>query len=173
MIIMRATAKETESETVYRLWVALYRGRPVTLTYQDEPSVETIRTIEPHSFKQSKDGNMLVLAMCRLRKELRVFRIDRITHYTIHRGTFLLELPEAPDPNEITDWWSFTSRTQHEIAQVKIAIPDGLSISEQYEYVREIGLARSAKVRAVWKAEHGIGMQRLRRRDVKRIRQAA
>lgn len=124
------------------------------------------REIEPHEVRETKDGNLIVIAMCRLRGERRTFRLDRISHYNFGTRGFLLPWPEKADPEEITDWWTVTSKTGHEITQVEVVVPSDVPYGERYRYVGDEVRRRSAKVRAVSKAEGGIGLRRLRRKDV-------
>lgn len=160
---MRATRNETEMDTVLNVHVAITRRQPVTLTYWDDKGDETVRTIEPYELKVSAAGDVRVVAMCRLRRELRSFRLDRVTHYTVHRGTFQLELPAPADPDEMTDWWTIRSRNGHEILQVHLNT-DG----QRNPHAQVLGKAmrESGKVRAVCKAEKGVSIRQLRRRDV-------
>ena len=160
---MRATKNETELDTVLNLHAAITRRLPVTVSYSDIDGRETVRTIEPYEVKISAGGDLRVMAMCRLRRELRGFRLDRITHYTVHRGTFQLELPTPADPDEVTNWWSIRNRNGHEILQVELD-------TEGYTYPisRVLGKAKaeSGTVRAVCRARQGVVITRLRRRDV-------
>lgn len=160
---MRATKNETEQDTVLNLHLAITRRLPVTVSYSDIDGRETVRTIEPYEVKISAGGDLRVMAMCRLRHELRGFRLDRITHYTVHRGTFQLELPTPADPDEVTDWWTIRSRNGHEIIQVHLNT-DGM----RGPHAKVLGEAmrQSGKVRAVCRAEGGVSIRRLRRRDV-------
>src|SRR5690242_3001176 len=96
---MRATRNETELTTVLNLHAAISRRQPITVTYVDEHGVETVRTVEPYSIRQTKAGELTLVVMCRLRYDRRTLRLDRVTHYTVHRGTFRLELPKPADPD--------------------------------------------------------------------------
>lgn len=161
---MFSTRNEDEGTTARRLNLAAQRQHPVTITYVAGDG-ETVRTIEPYELKLSQDGTSVrVMAMCRLRGELRAFRLDRIKHYTIHRSSsFKLEPPAPANPDEITDWWTITSRTGHEILQLELNT-DGKS--NPYALVLGDAMARSGRVRAVCRAERGVTIRRLRRRDV-------
>lgn len=129
------------------------------------------REIEPHEVRETKDGNLIVVAMCRLRGERRTFRLDRISHYNFGTHGFVLPWPEKADPEELTDWWTFTSKTHHEVAQLEIVIPIEVREGGKWgEWLRDAAAARSAKIRAVIKAEHGIAFRRLRRKDVLALR---
>jgi len=121
------------------------------------------REIEPHEVRETKDGNLIVIAMCRLRGERRTFRLDRISHYNFGTRGFLLPWPEKADPEEITDWWTIRSRSDHEIIQVELNT-DG--VPGPHAKVLGKAMAQSGKVRAVCKAEGGVSIRRLRRKDV-------
>jgi hypothetical protein len=121
------------------------------------------REIEPHEVRQSKDGNLYVVAMCRLRGERRHFRLDRISHYNSGTRGFILPWPEKADPEEITDWWGLTSQTGTTVLQVELNT-DGQP--NPYALVLKKAQTESGKVRAVVKAERGISIRRLRRKDV-------
>lgn len=162
---MRAVKNETERMTITNFIRAIDRRRPITITYIDVKNDETVRTIEPYKVDVSDPGNIIVTAMCRKRGELRTFRLDRITHYTIHRGSFHLE-DKQEDPEQPTDWWAFTSRSGHEISRLEIKIPSSVLAHQRYPYVMSQATAQSGRIRAVVKAEHGIGMRRLLRREV-------
>lgn len=158
---MRATKNETELDTVMNIHKAIARRLPITVTYTDPKGQETVRTIEPYEIKQAANGDLRVMAMCRLRLDIRAFRLDRITHYTVHRGTFQLELPNA---DELTDWWAIKNKNGDELLQVFLNT-DGFT----YPFARVLGKARneSGVVRATCKGEGGVAIRRLRRRDVK------
>jgi len=121
------------------------------------------REIEPHEVRETKDGNLIVVAMCRLRGERRTFRLDRISHYNFGTRGFILPWPEKADPEEITDWWTIRSRSDHEIIQVELNT-DG--VTGPHAKVLGKAMAQSGKVRAVCKAEGGVSIRRLRRKDV-------
>lgn len=160
---MRVTGNETELTTVLNLHAAISRRRPITVTYVDEHGDETVRTVEPYSIRQTKADELILVVMCRLRQDRRTLRLDRVTHYTVHRGTFHLEPPKPTDPDEITDWWTIRSRNDHEIIQVELNTDN---MSHPFGKVLGKAKAESGQVRAVCKAEGGVSIRRLRRRDV-------
>lgn len=121
------------------------------------------REIEPHEVRETKDGNLIVVAMCRLRGERRSFRLDRISHYNFGVRGFILPWPEKADPEEITDWWTLRSQNGHEVLQLELNT-DGMV--NPYAQVLRAAQERSGVVRAVVKAERGISIRRLRRKDV-------
>lgn len=160
---MRATARQDAARTEDDLRKAVKLRLPVTVDYLAEDGTHTVRTIEPHEVRVTKNDEVIIVAMCRMRLDRRTFRMDRITHYTLHRGTFQLQLPAPADPNEVTDWWTVRSRNGHEILQVHVNT-DGQS--NPYRLVLAEAIRQSGQVRAVSKAEGGVSLRRLRRRDV-------
>lgn len=73
--------------TLLHMATAQDRSRPVTITYQKEggSKVET-RTVEITDVHTSEGGDYLITGWCRTRGAERTFRVDRVTHYTVHRG---------------------------------------------------------------------------------------
>jgi Predicted transcriptional regulator len=143
--------------------VAIAFTKMVHVLYTGTDEVTEWREIEPHEVRETKDGNLIVVAMCRLRGDRRTFRLDRISHYNFGTRGFILPWPEKADPEEITDWWTIRSRSDHEIVQLELNT-DG----EKNPYALVLGkaMAESGKVRAVSKAEKGVSIRRLRRKDV-------
>jgi hypothetical protein len=88
-----------EDDTVARLHTAVRRERPVTITYTKADGTETLRTIEPHSLRTTNAGDVIVKAADRDSGEMRTFRADRISAYTVHRSRFTVRL-EAPAPSK-------------------------------------------------------------------------
>lgn len=162
---MRVTAKQPVEKTEGDLRRAILRGSPVTVDYVADDGTKSVRTVEPHDIRVTNDGETVMVAMCRLRRSRRTFRVDRITHYTVHHGKFEMEL-DRPNPDEVTDWWTIQSRTGHEVIQLELNT-DGKS--NPYALVLAEGMRLSNKVRAVSKAEGGVSIRRLRRRDVKAL----
>lgn len=145
----------------------LYGETTVDDTFKVATGLVEWREIEPHEVRETKDGNLIVVAMCRLRGERRTFRLDRISHYNFGTRGFILPWPEKTDPEEITDWWTFTSKTHHEVVQLEIVIPEEVRGTNGWgKWLMEAAASRSAKVRAVVKAEGGIAFRRLRGKDV-------
>jgi|GEM_PF-3162683 len=93
---MRITKNQTEDRTLTDLARALDRRRPVTITYTKADGTETVRTIEIHDLRTTKNGDVIFRAADRQSREMRTFRVDRITAYTLHRGRYTVVLPEAP-----------------------------------------------------------------------------
>lgn len=73
--------------TLTRLVRALDNRHPVTLEYRKEGATESeLRTVEITDVRES-GGGFLVVGWCRTRNAERTFRVDRVTHYTVHRGS--------------------------------------------------------------------------------------
>ncbi len=137
--------------------------KTVHVLYTGTNEVAEWREIEPHEVRETKDGNLVVVAMCRLRGDRRTFRLDRISHYNFGTRGFILPWPEKADPEEITDWWGLTSQNGVTVLQVELNT-DGQA--NPYAKVLAKATAESGRVKAVVKAERGISIRRLRRKDV-------
>ncbi|MER5631248.1 WYL domain-containing protein [Streptomyces nitrosporeus] len=102
---MKNTINETQAQTLTRLLAAADRQHPVTVTYLKEEKdengcktghlVETIRTIEVHDVRTTKAGNVTFRAMNRETGESRIFRLDRIQAYTVHRTAYTVARPST------------------------------------------------------------------------------
>lgn len=143
--------------------VAIAFTKTVHIRYTGVNGDAEWREIEPHEVRETKDGNYVVVAMCRARGERRTFRLDRVSHYNLGTRGFILPWPEKADPEEITDWWTIRSANDHEIVQVELNT-DGQA--NPYALVLKKVMSESGKVRAVCKAERGVSIRRLRRKDV-------
>lgn len=104
---MKITANQTSTKTLADLYRAIDRQHAVTITYRDADGSESIRTIEPADLRTTEDGDIVIVAMCRLRGDERNFRISRVHAYTLHRIPFALTRPEpttyerpAPAPTD-------------------------------------------------------------------------
>jgi len=91
---MKHTDRQTTRRTLTDLYRALDHQHAITITYLDRDGTETIRTVEPYEVRTTSDGDIALVAMCRLRGDERNFRLSRIRSYTIHRMGFVLERPE-------------------------------------------------------------------------------
>ncbi|GGS96909.1 WYL domain-containing protein [Streptomyces violaceus] len=105
---MKLTAKQTRTKTLTDLYRAIDRQTVVTITYVDRDGSESIRTIEPAELRTTDDGDIVIVAMCRLRGDERHFRISRVRAYTVHRMAFVLTRPEPttyerPEPAPADD----------------------------------------------------------------------
>jgi predicted DNA-binding transcriptional regulator YafY len=159
---MNNTAYQSLNMTRADFKVAIAFRKPVHIHYVADNGDVSNRVIEPHELRETQDGSVLVVAMCRLKGERRHFRLDRVSHYMSWRPGFELELPSA-NPEEITDWWTLRSSNDHEVLQLELNT-DG--VVNPYAMVLKAAQEQSGKVRAVVKAERGITIRRLRRKDV-------
>ncbi|NUP45417.1 MAG: hypothetical protein HOY76_52425 [Streptomyces sp.] len=115
---MRHTAKQAQHRTLTDLYRALDKQHAVTITYLKPGETQPmVRTIEIHELrttavKISKNGevsggDIMVIAMCRLRGEAREFHLSGIVSYTVHRIGYVLERPAnttyEPTPQAPTD----------------------------------------------------------------------
>lgn len=152
---MRATRNETTRDTINAIRIAIMLKRPVTISYRDAKDDDTVRTIEPYEVNDTMDGDVIIVAMCRMRGDRRTFRLDRVTHYTVHRGAFYLPELEVKE----TSFWTISSRSGVVVARVRIRTPKGATSTERYEAVREVAM-KLPKVRAISKAEGGYSVRR-------------
>jgi predicted DNA-binding transcriptional regulator YafY len=80
-----------------RIKYAASKRFPVTITYvRASGGAPTVRTIEPYAFTRNKQGDRYVRAMDRQTGEVRSWRLDRMTGWTIHRTAF--QVPARPEP---------------------------------------------------------------------------
>lgn len=116
---MRITAKQTTTRTLTDLYRALGRQHAVTLTYlkpgETEPTVRTIEIMELRTTSvritktgEVRGGGIVIIAMCRLRRERREFHLSGVLSYTTHRIGYVLEHPanttyERPAPQPTHD----------------------------------------------------------------------
>jgi predicted DNA-binding transcriptional regulator YafY len=91
---VKHTKNQTGTRTLADLLRAADHQHAVTLTYTDNDGTETIRTIEIHEVRTTAAGDILLTAMCRLRREEREFSLGRIVSYTVHRMAYVLTRPE-------------------------------------------------------------------------------
>lgn len=97
---MKLTANQTEQATLAAMYRALDRKQPVTITYIKADGSATVRTIEIADCRTTKAGHVILRAADRETREMRSWRLDRITAYTTHRTAYLVPVPadEAPAP---------------------------------------------------------------------------
>ncbi|MFI0929646.1 WYL domain-containing protein [Streptomyces sp. NPDC021012] len=91
---MKHTHRQTRLRTLTDLYKALDRRHAVTLTYQGRKGEETVRTVELHELRTTADGDITLVAMCRMQKEERNFLLSSVTAYTVHRIGYVLQRPE-------------------------------------------------------------------------------
>lgn len=85
---MYTTATETNEQTMARLIRAMDHQHPITITYTKADGTETLRTIEIYDVAPTNAGYIVLKAMDRDSGEARTFRLDRISHYTVHRTAY-------------------------------------------------------------------------------------
>lgn len=105
---MKHTARQPQTKTLADLLRAIDHKWAVTLTYVDSDGAETVRTVEGHELRTTSDGDITLVAMCRLRGDERNFRLSSIRAYTVHRMAFVLTRPapttyERPAPAPADD----------------------------------------------------------------------
>lgn len=81
------SSNEKTSNYLSDLQFALTNYCLTEMKYASEGGEVTVRTIEPFAL-YSTQGNWLLIAFCRLRKDFRAFRLDRIKQLQISKSTF-------------------------------------------------------------------------------------
>jgi predicted DNA-binding transcriptional regulator YafY len=108
---MRITNRQTSTRTLADLYRALDRQNAATITYLAPGDTEpTVRTIEIADIRTTKNGGIVIVAMCRLRGEERQFHLAGVLSYTLHRIAYVLDRPAptkyvrpAPAPADNAD----------------------------------------------------------------------
>ncbi|MET8746323.1 WYL domain-containing protein [Streptomyces sp. NPDC004728] len=106
---MKNTKQQTTTKTLADLYRSLDRQHAVTITYLAPGDTEpTVRTIEIADIRTTKNGGIVIVAMCRLRGEERQFHLSGVLSYTVHRIAYVLDRPaptkyERPAPAPTTD----------------------------------------------------------------------
>ncbi|MEV6146337.1 WYL domain-containing protein [Streptomyces sp. NPDC051992] len=106
---MKNTNQQSSTKTLADLYRAIDRQHAVTITYLAPGDTEpTIRTVEIHEVRTTKNGGIVIIAMCRLRGDERQFHLSGVQAYTIHRIAYVLDRPaptkyERPAPAPSTD----------------------------------------------------------------------
>lgn len=77
-------------DLVRRIYQAIDRRQPVTLTYVKEEGEIVVRTVEPWKIELSMDRNVFMRTYDRGNGEVRSYRLDRILFYTVHRSRRLV-----------------------------------------------------------------------------------
>lgn len=78
---------EKSSHYLMKIQKALTSFQLLKITYSSKSFEETVREIEPFAL-YSTQGNWLLVAFCRLRRDFRSFRIDQIQELTVQNVTF-------------------------------------------------------------------------------------
>ena len=74
-----------QAKTLAHLLAAMDAQRAVTLRYVDQSGKVSRRAVELHAIEVTASGAVVVRGWCRRRAEVRTFRLDRVTAYTLHR----------------------------------------------------------------------------------------
>lgn len=79
--------EEKTSNNLMQIQSAIIHFQVLKMDYYSSDKKHTTRDIEPFAI-YSVNGNFLLIAFCRMRKEFRVFRIDFIERLLTQNGTF-------------------------------------------------------------------------------------
>ncbi len=78
------------TDSLAQIQAALTTFKVLKIAYQSDAGEDpTQRDIEPFGLYYSLEENWLVIAFCRLRKDFRMFRLDRIKSLTVSEKTFV------------------------------------------------------------------------------------
>jgi predicted DNA-binding transcriptional regulator YafY len=125
---MRHTKNETTTQTLTRLIKALDAKHPVTITYTKSDDTTTIRTIEIADIIVTAAGDIVLRAMDRETGEMRSFRTDRISSYTVHRTAYTVARPAADDK---------PARTTSGLATVTVLYPVDCPITTRVQLLAD------------------------------------
>lgn len=78
--------RQATTKTLAHLLDAMSAGRAVTIRYIREDGEVSRRRVEIHSFRVTSAGNVTFYAWDHRDQEMTTFRVDRVTHYTLHRA---------------------------------------------------------------------------------------
>lgn len=95
--------RKNSANTLAHLLGAMAAGRAVTIRYIREDGEVSRRRIEIHSFRITNAGNITISAWDQRDAEMTTFRVDRITHYTLHRTPKLAAYTFPTYAEEISD----------------------------------------------------------------------
>ena len=93
IVFRQNTSADRTSNYLSTLQLALTNFSLVTIKYQSPDKETTERTVEPFAIYSTHE-NWLLIAFCRLRKDFRTFRLDRIQN--------LITLTDPFEPHKIT-----------------------------------------------------------------------
>ena len=77
--------RKNSANTLAHLMGAMSAGRAVTIRYVRKDGMVSRRRVEIHSFSVTSAGNVTFYAWDHRDQEMTTFRVDRVTHYTLHR----------------------------------------------------------------------------------------
>lgn len=100
--------RKAGTRTLAHLLGAMEARRAVTIRYVKECGEVSRRTVEIFGVDVTSAGNITLRVMDRRTDEVRTFRLDRITHYTLHRSGWLATyrtpvvavVPEIPEDDD-------------------------------------------------------------------------
>lgn len=97
--------RKNSANTLAHLLGAMAAGRAVTIRYIRKDGVVSRRRIEIHSVQVTSAGNITFRAWDHRDEEMTTFRLDRITHYTLHRTPKLAaySFPTYAEVAEVVD----------------------------------------------------------------------
>jgi len=82
MLVFKTKTDEAKSGSLTYIQMAITNFRILELTYQAPEKAETFRMIEPLAI-YSYEEKWIVVGWCRLRNDIREFRLDRIVHFKV------------------------------------------------------------------------------------------
>lgn len=88
MFIGKNYDNEVTSQNLIDIQSAIVENRLLDITYNTENNHETRRIIEPYMIYHGVADNWTVVAFCRLRNDFRVFRLDRISSFSVTSQSF-------------------------------------------------------------------------------------
>lgn len=88
MYIHKEPSQQDSSHILLPLQLALTRLQVVQIHYQDREGKVTQRAVEPFVIYHSMEEDWTLVAYCRMRKDFRSFRVDRITAMTVTQENF-------------------------------------------------------------------------------------
>ena len=94
IIIGKNWQYERTSNYLASIQQALTGFHPLGIAYQRQDGTESLRTVEPFAIYHNTSEHWVLIAWCRLRKDFRTFRVDRIQA--------METLPETFAPHEMT-----------------------------------------------------------------------
>lgn len=97
--------RKATAQTLTHLLGAMFAQRAVTIRYVKPNGEVSRRRIEIHKIWVTQKGDIAIRAWDHRDEEMTTFRLDRITHYTLHRSARLASyrLPVVADVAELTD----------------------------------------------------------------------
>jgi len=87
--------RKASANTLAHLLGAMDASRMVTIRYVKESGEVSRRKIEIHAIEVTAAGNIVIKCYDHRSGDKHTFRLDRITHYTLHR-TFGHTIPTSP-----------------------------------------------------------------------------